>query len=144
VGAEYICTPEFEGVIFPEGFNCLPDYWLFPYWTPPRDLVLGAEARLPAFLRDFPPGDGRLGEVRHLRYAVSLILPNLPRYRRQYWGIVYEGYPMLYMNYFAQDRWGDNWVTHQVDLCDGGHDYFQIVYHPERGEFVEFWVNGEA
>jgi hypothetical protein len=143
IGADYIRTPEFEGVIFPEGFNCLPDYWLFPYWTPSRDLVLTAETRLLAFLNDFPPDHAGLWDVQSLRYAIPLILPNLPRYRRQYWGIVYGDHAMLYMNFFARDGW-DDWVTHQVGACDGGHDYFQAIYHPDRDEFAEFSVNGEA
>jgi hypothetical protein len=143
VGAEYIRTPEFEGVIFPEGYGCVPDYWRFPYWTPSRDLVLAAEARVPAFLRSFPPNHGEPREDWHQRYAAPLILAKLPQYRRQYTGIVFENHPMLHMNYFARARLGD-WVTHFVEVCDGGYAYFQLIYHPERAEFVAFWVNGEA
>lgn len=95
-----------------------------------------------AFLRDFPPDYGGLWDVRYLRYVVPVILSNLPRYRRQYWGIVFEDQPMLYMNFFARDV--SDWVVHQVGMCDGGHDYFQAIYHPERGEFAAFSVNGEA
>jgi hypothetical protein len=143
VGAEYIRTPEFEGVIFLEGFDCVPGYWLFPYWTPSREVVLAAESRLPAFLRSYPPYPGEPCGDELQRCAAPLILAKLAQYRRQYSGIVFEGHPMLYMNFFARDGWGD-WVTHHVEVCDGGHDYFQLVYHPERGEFVRFWVNGEA
>src|SRR5262249_14336599 len=119
------------------------DYWLFPYWTPSRDLVLAAEARLPAFLRSFPPNHGEPQGDWHQRYAAPLILAKLPQYRRQYSGIVVEDHPMLYMTFFARDGWGD-WITPHVEVDAGGHDYFQLVYHPERGEFVRFWVNGEA
>lgn len=144
VGAEYIQTPDFEGVIFPAGYTYVPEHhWLYPNWTPSRDLVLAAESRLPAFLRAFPPYQGDPQKDRLERLAAPLILTKLSQYRRQYSGIVFEGQPAVYINCFAHDRKGD-WVTRHVFVCDGGHDYFQIIYRPEPGDFPWFAVNGEA
>ncbi len=145
VGGEYIRTPEFEGVIFPEGYGCFPVYWRVPHWTPSLDLALAAEARLPAFLRSFPPnhGEPEADWPQRSVAAAALILAKLPQYRRQYWGIVFQDHPMLYMNFLTLDGCVD-WLTHHVEACDGGHKFFQTIYHPERSEFVEFRVNGEA
>jgi hypothetical protein len=142
-GGEYVRTESYEGVIFPEGHGRVWDEALFPYWTPTRDVVLAAESRLAAFLQNFPPNQGEPRADWLQRYAAPLILARLSQYRRQYSGIVLDGQPALHINFFMWDGHGD-WVTQTVEVDDGGHDYFQVVYRPAEGDFVRFWVNGVA
>jgi hypothetical protein len=46
-------------------------------------------------------------------------------------------------NFFLRDGFRD-WATQPLEVCDGGHAYFQVIYRPEEGDFARFWVNGEA
>lgn len=145
VGAQYIRTPNFEGVILPEGFGSGFDRQLFAYWTPSIELVLVVESLLPAFLRSFPPNQGEPKEDWHQRYAAPLILAQLPQYRRQYTGIVFEHRAALHINFvLGDDPWAGDWVTSRIQVEDGGHAYFQVVYRPDECDFVSFQVNGEA
>jgi hypothetical protein len=143
VGGVYVHLPEYEGVIWPEGHGWVYDDTLFPYWTPTAEVVAAAESRLPAFLRSFPPNLGEPEADWLQRHSAPLILPKLREYKRQYSGILLEGRLALFINLFL-DRGMENWVTTPVDVDDGGYYYFQVVYRPEEGDFVRFWVNGEA
>lgn len=132
-------------VILPADIGRVSSDWdLTASWMPTREPVLAAEDRVAGFLAGYPPhapGDMRPGW--HERLAAPLILAKLGNYRRQYAGILFEGRPALYMNFFPR-HFEKRWATEPVEVCDGWVSYFQLIYRPIESDFPWFRVNGDA
>lgn len=63
-------------------------------------------------------------------------------YYRQYIGIIVDGRKLVYVNAFRSLADHEQWQTRAVDVCDGGEDYWGVVYDPEMEEFSQLAVNG--
>jgi len=133
-----------EGVIFPADHRVPYNFGLMSSWTPSRELVLAAEHRVATFLLNYPRHTPAADESDRLeRYSAPLIVSKLATYQRQYSGILSEGHRALFMNFFPR---GDceKWTTEPVEVDDGGHSYFRLIYRPDQGDFSRYDVNGEA
>ena len=77
------------------------------------------------------------------------ILNNLPRYRRQYYGIMFRGAKQLYVNFFpginvvGQDSF-PYWRDKFVFVADGGYWFWRIRYDLVTKKFFGFETNGYA
>ena len=77
-----------------------------------------------------------------------------PGYRRQYGGIVIAGRRYIYVNAFPASVidfdgtdaavWAKKARTEAVIVCDGGPDFFVVVYDPASKTFRDFAFNGFA
>ncbi|MSU77178.1 MAG: hypothetical protein EXS16_03675 [Gemmataceae bacterium] len=128
-----------EGVIFRKGEGWESNHWYFSAWTPSREEIRSAEERLPTFL-------GELAKTCVEKYdaeSAQLIAATLNTYLRQYFGIVIGEQQVVFINFFTRD-FVENWMTEPVIVCDGGCNFFQVIYRPTQGDFQSFTVNGEA
>lgn len=104
-------------------------------WLPTAGQVAELETRLPAALAKLKPS-------------------KQGGYGRQYGGIVLGGRKLIYVNAFPLGVLGDfdkdqsHWTykaTHQgVMVCDGGEDFFGVLYDPATKTFSSFQFNGFA
>lgn len=104
------------------------------YWHPERHHVLALEAALPRVLLEHLPPNGVTTSFRQVRVY------------RQYVGMFRDEVPVIYVNgmpaSFAE-RHHDRWRTGQVQVCDGGSEFFGVVYTPSTGRFDSFAANGQ-
>lgn len=136
-----LTTGDFEGVIFAAdnaaevGLQFEFNEIIGEFWTPTEEQVMRLEAGLVPFLQ------GALSS----REDGEDIWGNLDGYRRQYFGITFEGEePVIYANYFCSNDFVDDWQNGYVSVDDGGSCFFQLMYDPEAGVFSNLRVNGEA
>jgi hypothetical protein len=71
---------------------------------------------------------------------------NIYRYHRQYIGIIQNGKHLIYGNFYYFDaNYPDDYKDEQLKpmvICDGGNDFFGIVYDPEHHAFLDTKFNG--
>ena len=91
----------------------------------------------------------------HLPDAVAHAQPDAHgAFARQYAGYIIAGHRWIYVNAFPQhvladfDKDPSHWTekaTHQAMMvCDGGHDFFGVLYDPATKAFSQFAFNGFA
>ena len=131
-----VTTDRFEGVIFDaaiaaeSGLQFEFNDQIDEYGTPTEDQVLALEAGLAPYLQGALPDSDVWGK--------------LDTYRRQYFGLTFDGGdPLIYANYFCSDNF-DNWQEAYVSVEDGGDCFFQLFYDPAANLFSDVRVNGEA
>jgi hypothetical protein len=100
-------------------------------WTPALADVTALEAKLPAYLR-----------ASYKDQSKEPLWKRAPGYKRQYFGITYQGARVIYANFFCDAP--ASWRTVLVDVDDGGDCYFSVKYDAKRGTFQDLMVNGEA
>ena len=132
---ERIQTDTFEGVIFNDQMAQDSSLQFLRnnidgFWIPTEDDVLQLEAGLATYLQ-------QNAEPEHTR-----IWQELADYKRQYVGIVQDGQPSIYTNFFCAEF--DNWEDTLVDVDDGGDCFFQVQYSVEQDQFFDLQVHGEA
>ena len=134
--------PGYRGVILPASAWPSHAYEVEGHWAVTVEDVRRAEAALPAAAKRLVP---------------ELEVP-LERYVRQYVGIVSEGRRALYVNLLHEDSVAphpdddpdedpderDAWRRKLVVVDDGGDWYVEGFFDPDRGEFTELFVHGEA
>jgi hypothetical protein len=101
------------------------------FWTPSRKDVLKFEEGIGAYLKKSAP-----------RQSPNL-WSKLPKYKRQYVGVVKNGRKLIYANFFCQSG-NTDWKAHPVFVLDGGDCYFNVRYEVEAGAFSDLQINGEA
>ena len=67
---------------------------------------------------------------------------NVNRFARQYVGIVVEGRRLIYINGYRSN--GPVKAQPLVGVCDGGDDYWGVLYDPEKRRFFDLAFNGFA
>jgi len=69
---------------------------------------------------------------------------NLDRYHRQYLGITVNGKRLIYGNFYYSKliEPSDNETLEPEVICDGGNDYFGIVFDPVERKFLDVQFNG--
>ena len=75
------------------------------------------------------------------------VMAQLPQYYRQYAGIVQDGRHLIYANFFCPqylDRVAVDWQREWIQVDDGGACFFQVLFEPSTGEYVQLSVNGEG
>lgn len=134
-----VTNADFEGVIFAKenaaevGLQFEFNENIHEYWTPNEDEVMALEAGIVPFLQ------GALSS----RDDGEEVWGNLNSYRRQYFGIQFDGErPVVYANFFCSDF--ENWQRAYVAVEDGGNCFFQVMYDPDAEVFSNLRVNGEA
>jgi hypothetical protein len=106
-----------------------------PYWLPNAAEILALESSLWPFLQ--------------LRDKHGLPVPaKFQQYQRQYIGFTRNGERLIYGNFSPSDddqpwrRW--SLLEKPVSACDGGKNFWGIVYRPKTDEFEEPQFNGDA
>jgi len=130
----FVMEPEHARDLIPQCSRAAPQN-VGDVWTPTAAQIAELEARLPEAVTRAQP-DVRNG------------------YGRQYAGFVIAGKKLIYVNAFPRDVLGDDFgknpslwtkATHQaVMVCDGGHDFFGVLYDPGTKTFSHFAFNGFA
>jgi len=80
----------------------------------------------------------------------GLSVANPSTYYRQYAGVSVGGHDYVYINAFhyhpiyLHRRDQDRWRTEPVQVCDGGADFWGVLYDPETRQFTQLSFNGLA
>jgi hypothetical protein len=69
---------------------------------------------------------------------------NPESYFRQYLGLVVDGRRVVYVNAFKSAATHPRWQAAPVGVCDGGSDYWGVLYDPESRRFYDLAINGSA
>ena len=106
-------------------------FWLKgkEFWTPTKEQVLKAEEKIKEYLKHNSPG-----------HAPDL-WQDLPKYKRQYVGIIVDGHKRIFCNFY---RWDRPLSSKPVFVLDGGADFFQLEYDLEDRKCYNFRTNGYA
>lgn len=82
-----------------------------------------------------------LGDLSNMT-PVSIVKPF--SYRRQYVGIILAGKYLVYVNAFPPNDYSKDWRTRFVSVCDGGPDFWGVIFDPSTGKFSELHGNGSV
>ncbi len=100
-------------------------------WTPAAKDIEALESRLAKLSKPDPAGK-----------RISIEHPE--RFYRQYLGILIKGRKLIYLNAFSGPYLPKSWFSKMVIVCDGGVDFWGVVYDPGTGEFSDLHANGFA
>lgn len=103
------------------------------YWAPQRGDILALEAGLAEAVDE------------HWRAAHPNTQRRTTRAFRQYTGHFRSGIPVVYVNAMPAsfaERHYEQWREGALQVCDGGPEFFGIVYTPSTGRFDSFEANG--
>lgn len=106
------------------------------YWVPTAEQISALEMQMVRLMAE--------------REQASLKLPYPgQRYNGQYVGFTRKGVRYIYGNFFpsympAERRWTAEWspLEKPIIVCDGGRNFWGIVYNPETGEMDQPVFNG--
>ena len=104
-------------------------------WTPTAADVRQAEELLPAYLASRDAASA-LGESR--------VRAELPRYKRQYWGVVRRGRLEILIHFYHEDTSVGRkrlWLQGMVAVSGGGDQFFRITYQPNTKRFTGLQIN---
>jgi hypothetical protein len=105
------------------------------YWLPTASDINELELGLPSML-----------ELRDRRG--QKIPPGFQQFQRQYIGFTRNGQRLIYGNFFSthEDEPWKRWsfLEKPVVVCDGGTNFWGVVYDPKNKQFEEPQFNGEA
>ncbi len=148
--------------LFVGGFlwSCFPR----PLMKPDHYAVLPGEAAYaltkqcsrvgaPAFEDTWQPGEEDIramerhfGKLQRMRSKICCLskarMDDINLYFRQYVGIVVQGRRLIYINAFRADHVGRLTRYDPQITCDGGNNYWGVVYDPKTGRFFDLSFNG--
>ena len=104
-------------------------------WTPTEAEVREAEELLPEYL------DSR-DAVSVLRG--SGLKAQLPRYKRQYWGVIRSGKREILIHFYREDTSVGQkrlWLQGIVAVAGGGAQFFRVTYQPQTKRFSRLQIN---
>jgi hypothetical protein len=99
------------------------------FWVPTEQNIARLEQLLVPFLTSISGGKSALP---------------LEHYHRQYVGFIKGGKRYIYGNFYGQSEAGRNESVEPVIVCDGGADFWGIVYSLDSNTFSNFYRNGFA
>lgn len=102
------------------------------FWTPTTEEIASLEHLLPNFLANS---------------GVDKPSAALSSYCRQYVGVTTHGRRLIYGNFFKKsfvEGHGYDWHNNPVNVCDGGDNFWGIVFDPKAKKFDPPQYNGEA
>ena len=108
---------------------------LAQFWTPTEADVREAEALLETYLASTEAAVALRG---------SRIRAELPRYRRQYWGVVRDGRHRLLFSFFHENTPAvarGLWQSTVMAVQGGGDHYFRVSYDVDSKRFSRLQVN---
>ena len=109
------------------------------FWQPQDSLIRSLEDRLLPLLDSILP----LANLRGQRVRT----PPSTAYHRQYLGVVQDGRRLVYVNGFQlnthaeRDLGPDYWCSRPIVVCDGGAEFFGVLYDATRGRFERLEFN---
>jgi len=110
-----------------------------PLWNPSTDVVNEATSKIGDYLRQVHPDNSWQAQ------DISEICGRLPKTVCQAVGITFEGHKAILLNCLpANHSFTRSWREHFIKVFDGGARYWNIIYIPESGSFVELEINGIA
>jgi hypothetical protein len=88
-------------------------------------------------------------EDEYTKGEIKEILKHAKQYRVQFVGIERDGKKYIWCNFFPAPRKGEedyhpDWKRREVQVLDGGFDYWRIKYDPKTGKCHDFYSNGYA
>jgi hypothetical protein len=102
------------------------------FWAPTKEDITTLENLLPKYLSNS---------------GVAKPSKALAHYYRQYIGVTTHGRRLIYGNFFSKsfvEGHGYDWHSDPVNVCDGGDNFWGIVYDPKTKKFQPPQYNGEA
>jgi hypothetical protein len=131
-----------QGMIIPEqlaGEFGLP---FRKYWTPSETEIKQVELRLPAYVKSEIKAAPRLVQLAEIG-------ENLPRYRRQYVGVIEKGRKLILINALRPKPSSgvdafENWDRQFIDVSDGGSQFWSALYDVENSVFRQLNVHGKG
>ncbi len=103
------------------------------YWMPGPDDIAALEGQLGAYLQTHATQF----------FGHPTVWEQLDEYHRQYVGLVVDGKPLIYGNFFCTETETD-WLNEWVIVLDGGDCFFQVTFDVEGQMFIRLQVNGES
>jgi hypothetical protein len=99
-------------------------------WQPGADDVLTLERALPtALVAQAAKGDPDWSKAP-------------TGWRRQYVGIVLNGRRLIYGNFFPRQIEASSWRAYPQIVCDGGPNFFGVVYDADARRIIDLAFNG--
>ncbi len=99
------------------------------FWTPTKEEVLKAEEKIEAHLKANPK-------------AYADLWTKIPKYKRQYLGIVVNGHKRIFCNFFCLLE--GPLTDKPFIVFDGGACFFRIEYDLNDKKCYDFQANGTA
>ena len=65
-------------------------------------------------------------------------------YFRQYFGVIIGGRKLVYVNGVGRRGADGSWRTSAFSVCDGGSEFWGVLYDPETRTFSDLAFNGSA
>ncbi|MHC4837415.1 MAG: hypothetical protein ACYTF3_04425 [Planctomycetota bacterium] len=90
------------------------------------------------------------GAREFARVELPKILDRLREYRRQVYGVIVDGRPMLYVSFLPGADWdefGDgfaDWRERTIAVSDGGFWFWAVLYDPATGDYTGLDLHGYA
>lgn len=126
-----------------------PQVWLPPHVLFTREFA--EEQGVPGWVAALDPWTARSAGAREFaRVELPKILDRLREYRRQVYGVIVDGRPMLYMSFLPGADWdefGDgfaDWRERTIAVSDGGFWFWAVLYDPETGDYTGLDLHGYA
>ena len=85
--------------------------------------------------------ESKFSDLKELK-AEGGQVENPEHFYMQYIGVVIKGKKSIYINAFADSEPPKNWKEKAVIVCDGGEDFWGVLYDVETGKFSELAFNG--
>src|SRR5258705_13063160 len=104
-------------------------------WTPTQVEVRNAEKLLPQYLNSRDAASGLRG---------TRIRTELPRYKRQYWGVMRGARRAILISFYHEDTAAvqkELWLRGIVTVMGGGDQFFRITYHMQERRFDSLQIN---
>jgi hypothetical protein len=134
-----IVGPGYEGAIISGEAQLASDprHVLKPtqVWTPAEDDVREAVKLLPEYLTSPEAASVLRG---------SRIKAELPRYKRQYWGVAVCGPREILIHFYHEDSSVGTrglWLRGIVAVAGGGDKFFRVSYQVQRRHFTKLQIN---
>jgi|GEM_PF-6183757 len=108
-------------------------------WNPSTNIVNEATGKIENYLRHLHPEKSwQVQELAEIRVR-------LPKTVCQAVGITFEGHEAILLNCLpAEGAFTNFWRDRFIKVFDGGAHYWNVIYIPESGSFVNLKINGMA
>lgn len=126
-----VLSSKYAGEVIPQCSRDSPDQFEST-WVPTKEQI----AELESHLKD----------VESLNSELCCLpgasVDNVANYYLQYVGIILNGRQLIYINAFHRN-WGEpkDWREQPEGICDGGENFWGVLYDPETKQFFDLAFN---
>ena len=108
-------------------------------WDPSANAVNEATSKIEDYLRQVRPDNPwQVEDLSEIRARLSKTVC-------QAVGITFEGHKAILLNCLpAKNSFTQSWRDRFIEVFDGGAHYWNVIYIPESGSFVNLQINGVA